>query len=592
MGIEEGVIGKECRFAIHMPTKFHDSPDLHLVKEVLHFKDGTTKPNVTFKRNYKRTFGVTAKPYRNHEQKKEYETHDKLMIYSCTQSELAKKAGTALERFGYVHLKKLAESPYLYGSDITSTAIVKRDYAVDYPDFNTPYSIAYFDIETDMIHGTELPIAATIIFGKKIFITVVRKLIEGYTNPEERFFAMVNKHIKPYMDKSGYEIEFMICENDLGVVCEPIKKAHEWSPDFVAIWNINFDIPKVLATIESHGVDPRDVFSDPQIPKSRRFCEYKKGTVVKKTASGGHKPMAPSEQWHSLLCPAGFYVICAMSSYRFVRQGDQELPYYKLNYVLDKELGIRKLNFKEADGIDESSPDWHMFMQERYPFEYLVYNIFDCIGMKELEESTDDLSMKVPIQCGFTDFAKFNSQGKKFSDDYNFFLEERGMMIGTVAPKPKEGAAEDDDTEEVIDDGTSEYDYTDDTEYNEDADEDVSLRNEILSLRQWIVTLPAHMSMLGLKLIDGMKSIFTLIRCFVYDSDAVSAYPSATAVANVSRETTVREIIEILGVDEEDFRRQNINLLQGHVNALEYVEVMHSLPRPQDALKLFDDLVA
>lgn len=82
----------------------------------------------------------------------------------------------------------------------------------------------------------------------------------------------------------------------------------------------------------------------------------------------------------------------------------------------------------------------------------------------------------------------------------------------------------------------------------------------------------------------------TLIRCFVYDSDAVSAYPSATAVANVSKETTVREIIEILGIDELDFRRQNINLLQGHVNALEYAEVMHSLPKPQDALKYFDDL--
>lgn len=81
-----------------------------------------------------------------------------------------------------------------------------------------------------------------------------------------------------------------------------------------------------------------------------------------------------------------------------------------------------------------------------------------------------------------------------------------------------------------------------------------------------------------------------MIRGFVYDSDAVSAYPSCTAVANVSRETTVKELIEIQGIEEEIFRRHNLNLLQGHVNALEYCRVMHGLPKPQDALALFDDM--
>ncbi len=99
------------------------------------------------------------------------------------------------------------------------------------------------------------------------------------------------------------------------------------------------------------------------------------------------------------------------------------------------------------------------------------------------------------------------------------------------------------------------------------------------------------MTVLGRQCILENPNLHTLIRAMVYDSDAVSAYPSCTAVANVSRETTVREIIDIIGVDEVAFRRHNINLLQGHVNALEYACEMHGLPTPQNALQYFEDLI-
>ena len=99
------------------------------------------------------------------------------------------------------------------------------------------------------------------------------------------------------------------------------------------------------------------------------------------------------------------------------------------------------------------------------------------------------------------------------------------------------------------------------------------------------------MTVLGRQVASDSPSTLSMIRCMVYDSDAVSAYPSCTAVANVSRETTVKEIIDILGVEEDDFRRHNLNLLQGHVNAIEYGEVMYGLPSPINALSYFDDLV-
>lgn len=96
--------------------------------------------------------------------------------------------------------------------------------------------------------------------------------------------------------------------------------------------------------------------------------------------------------------------------------------------------------------------------------------------------------------------------------------------------------------------------------------------------------------MLGLSIIEENAIIQTLIRCMTYDSDAVSAYPSASAVANVSKATTLYEIIAILGIDEDVFRQQNINLLQGHVNAAEYSSKMFGLPTIEDSLDIFSDM--
>jgi len=244
-----------------------------------------------------------------------------------------------------------------------------------------------------------------------------------------------------------------------------------------------------------------------------------------------------------------------------------------------------------------SGLELHEVMQSKHPFEYISYAIMDVVGMQDLELKTNDLSQALPVQAGFTDFSRFNSQTKRFADDFTFFLLDAQCVVGTIPPRKKEEEievdldeppSEDDDEEGTGDD--------DDSIVNEDGDvlvPRVEVKPEdsvVLSLKRWIVTLASHLTVLGQFLIKECKTLRTLIRLMVYDSDAVGAYPSAAMVANVSRETTVRELIDIEGIEEDTFRRHNLNLLQGHVNALEYGNVMHGLPTPQEALKYFDDL--
>ena len=87
----------------HIPAEENVRDDIHVVKELITYEDGTTKRNLRMITNYKRPFWVTKEHYRNHKQKKESEELKKLNEYYCTQSDLAKETGM---RLGICFLKR------------------------------------------------------------------------------------------------------------------------------------------------------------------------------------------------------------------------------------------------------------------------------------------------------------------------------------------------------------------------------------------------------------------------------------------------------------------------------------------------------
>lgn len=589
---EKKIIGIECRFAIHIPKKDGEH-DLHLVKERVHYSDKTSENRVRFIRDFKRSFAVTKQAYRNHTQKKEYEDIDKVVFHHCTQSELRNSVARALDQsYSPLPLQKLAASPFLYGSDISSTSIIKHSCSVKYPDIITPYTIGHFDTETDVIHGTNDPIMASYVVRNTAYLIADKAFYKGFSDPETQLMEVIRREIGDLLDEEKLECKILLVDGPVGIIKTSAKLMHESSPDLIGIWSIGFDVPMMLRTLEKYGVDPAEVFSDPRVPKSQRFCKYKEGSLKKITASGQVKPKNPSEQWHSLQVPAGFMFIDAMSSFRFIRQGKQEDPSYDLDYILKTYAKMSKLHFEAADkyfGLDR-----HIFMQTNHKLEYGAYCLVDSIGMHVLERKTNDLAISAPGLVEITDFGRLDSQTKRFADAFHYHLLEQGKVIGTIPPneKKEDSSGGDDDVDYIgdsldDDDEINELDFFDD---NIPAEEVKILKNEVLSLKRWIVTLKPHMSTLGLKIVKINNGLQTLFRCFVYDSDAVSAYPSAASVANVCKATTLCEIIDIIGIDEDVFRSQNLNFLLGSVNALEYCNIMLKLPKPEEALALFDDI--
>lgn len=438
--MEKEIKGIECKFAVHIPAKTPDLNDVHLIKERVHYTDNTYESRITLLKDFKRPFWIEKPSSRNYKQKKEYRHIDNLIKLESTQSKLRDSIAKALGK-GYDNITKfrdLLSSPYIYGADIMSTSIIKQIYKSKYKDCDSLYSVAGFDIETDVVNGTNDVIMASIIFENKVFISVDKKFLNGITDLDNLFDIACRKYLSEEIKKYNLTVELHIAEDAVDCVRGCFTKAHEWKPDFLEIWNIDFDIPKILEMFKKYKVDPRDILCDPSVPPEYRICRYKKGIQKKETASGKFKPIKNAAQWHTLFLSASFYVIDGMCAYKQIRlMSEQDQPSYSLEAILKKEGLDGKLKFKEAEEYEDSKLKWHIFMQTRYKIEYMIYNIFDSLRMLELDNKTKDLAASLPNFASNTDFSKFNSQPSKIADAFFYYIFKKGYVLGSVGNKPE-----------------------------------------------------------------------------------------------------------------------------------------------------------
>lgn len=552
LGIRDTTVikGYECKFATYCPLasgQFNTKDDVHVIKEYIHLKDKTIIPNVKIVKNFKRKYWVTRPLHQNHKDKKESEDLAKLQEYTCTQSELSDAVSRSLygRPGGNSQFKQLAKSPYLYGCDISSTALIKKAYEDKFPECMSPQStVAVLDIETDVVRGTGEILVVTLSFGTRIYVAINTAFISSIGNPEKELQYLANLHLGKILAERNAKVEFAFFDTP-GKCCKAvIDKAHEWSPDFVVVWNMDFDVPKITACLEREQYDLAEVFSDPRVPKEHRFYKYKQGKAQKVTQAGKVMSLNPADRWHVATFPAGFYIVDAMCIYRRIRMAKGNEPSYALDAILKKHLKIGKLSLSQYDHLHGLA--WHQAMQKEEPFFYVIYNIFDCVGVELLDEITNDVRSTFPTLCGNSDFNNFTSNPRRLVDDLHYFFLERKKVIATTGM-------------DLV---------TDDDEL-------------VIGLKEWIITVPAHLiAENGVNIISGYETQVSMIRIHLADLDIEGTYPNIQVAANVAKETTLRELARIDGVSERVQRLVGINLSGGIVNAIEIGNMVLGLPTP------------
>lgn len=551
---DKTITGKECRFAVYIPPPSPDKPDLHFVKENVHYSDGTTSPNTRIFYDFKRPYWIVHKGARNYTQPKEWIDLEFVTQYETTQSRLVQDAARSLGiPYFKGSLRQLSQNPYLFGTDIKSTAIIKHSYQTKYKDTKpTYYSYASFDVETDVLYGTEEIVLATTAFKNLIITAVTKDFVKGCHNPEEKIRMATSKYLREYIDKENLINENYVVDSEIDALKIIFKRLHELKPDFLGIWNIDFDLRKVMRACERANFPIEELLSDPSIPKEYRYFRYEPGAAQKKMASGRVMPLPNSARWSTAQCPASFYLIDAMQVFKQVRLGKPERPSYSLDAILSTELKLGKLKFEAAKNYDGLA--WHIYMQKNYPIEYDVYNKFDSYSMLLLDRKNKDVSFSLPLYSNASDFADFKSQPRRSMDKLHWYCLQNGKVIGTT-------------------NATVSDEYT-----------------KSINVSGWITNLAAPLiTEQGQRLIKESPSIVTTIYTNVGDLDVASSYPNGIITYNISKETTSKEVLEVIGIPRRVYERDNMLLINGHTDAVQWCVSICQFPNTKQLLADWDN---
>lgn len=513
-------------------------------KIVIDKDDGTreVKDNIRIFRDPMRPFWVTKMECRNHQYKKEFENFDNCDKYICHDSELENKIASVLGRRGKFHrLSILARSPYLYGADISTEALIKQKYLSINENFTAPLSKGGFDIETEMDDAGRI-ILITFIHEREVYTSALKdycKIYDGETYVREAtiedLYSTSESLLKPMIDEYGFKFNIKICDSELEVITWIFEQVHRCKTDFISVWNMGFDIPFILRRLEALRVDPRDVFCSPEIDYEDRYVKYKVDNAALQHFT---------DRWDWLSCSSYSQFFDSMCLYARLRKVYGRESSYTLDAISDKELKLHKLHFGQITNHHKA---------QKYEFaKYLAYNINDVILLMLLEEKNRDVDAMVGLSDG-TPLAEYNRQTSLVRNTAFIYAKEKNKIITT----------------------------TSDEMYND---------YDRMMMKSGGTVLPLDRADICIRAIEGSngKSLVTVL---VNDLDISSSYPSTISAMNISKETYLGTIISIDGHDNLDVEVWNTTLVQPDVHSIIASEYFYEMPTTEELATEFEDFL-
>ena len=248
---EKQLIGKECKHAIYIPSSKNDKDDAVFMKVYNHYSDGTTEPQLVLKENPEQSWYITKENFRNHKDKKESELLSRLQVRRSNRRTMLQKIARALNKnMKNLNLRQLAQSQYLYGADITIPAIIKHSFQKKWPDCTSESKVAVLDIETDVVMGTDQILSCTISFKNRVFLGINELFVRNTPNVEEKVRKAFTKYLGKHESARNIELIVEVLPTPGALCARALHYGHLWQPDYMAVWNIDFDLPKILDALE------------------------------------------------------------------------------------------------------------------------------------------------------------------------------------------------------------------------------------------------------------------------------------------------------------------------------------------------------
>ena len=588
---ENTVVKSECRRSHHLKAGFNNEDSLLMsIRDTM--SNGEIKKYIKIVENYERPFYVTRKAKRNHKQKRSVVPIGDVQKFLCTDSALPK---VVPKKLGFPYNTRdfwsAKDSPHLYGTDQSAEFLSKLEYNKDVE--KDMYEYATTDIESDVMDRFEHKVLMqSVAMDKKVYLAVQDKFLGRIENPKDVLQKCIDDNLSEYIEE-GLKIEFSITD-PLSVMTTCFDKLHKWKPDIVGIWNINYDIPFIEKALDKLGSSMREVVSDPSLPNELKRYNYVEGPSEIFDKNNNSTRLAFHQRWHVTYSTSYFELIDAMCVFSELRSQDAKRPSYGLDAILKEFLDLRKLTFKHIEDAEQLQQfvekdkkltrligsleefrsklyvktdinyevkhglkglEHHMMMQDKYPIEYCVYNIFDSYSMVLFEEAVQDMKIKLLIFMGDTPIRDLKRRAKRLSDTVHLYAAKHDMVAG------------------------SSYGRFPDI--------------ETLDLEGWIITANAYMRRDGgTRCLRTNTHHVTNIYCNSLDVDLTSSYPEIYRATRHSRSTTISTVSAIDGKHVTlKMRRHMVNVVHGSVNAMDVNHHLYNKPSAPDVLNRVKELL-
>lgn len=549
-------MSQQYRFWVHSCKVFNGVDEAIIVKEKIADVDDDGK--ITFSNhlntivNPKRTFYIHQNKYRNYKYKIEYAPISECDAVQCYNKELDQALKRELRIFSNKHMtmRDLCNSPYVYGADIDIEVLIKIRYLKRLKDVTIlpKFTFGALDLEVSVLGDDRIMLSSYSVMDlpnqeNTVYCFILNDFLykpsaekDENGNPKrekaslEELIQVVNEEIGDRLDKFKFKVEYKLCSNEMELIKNTLDIIHKTEVDFCGVWNMPYDIPKLMERIKANGQDPSEYFCDPNVPKEFRKMKYK----VDHSQTDHF-----TDSWDWCHCPGHTQYVDSMRLYSRLRKVKGREPSYRLGFISMKEVGFDKLDLEGT----------HYYNQLYNFLHYTAYNIIDAVNVSLMEQKNGDVtSMTQLVGCSL--LSDFSKQTIMLKNDFYSYCYDRGLISGTV------GA-------------------TMGTPYD-----------DLMSKAGGTVLPPYLARDMGLKCVSERPNLHTLVNIFIKDIDASSIYPNTLIGFNISKETNVATMIDLDNFKKADIEELFIAMTAPEENALLIGNKFFNLPSAEELLEL------
>lgn len=231
-----------------------------------------------------------------------------------------------------------------------------------------------------------------------VLMSDVKKFIFNLENEFESKYGIFKYHIREY-------------DEEIELIADVFRYINDRKPNFCMTWNMRFDIQYILHRIKTLGYNPADIMCHPDF--ENKMCYFIEDMTTFNMA----------KQFDIFQCSSYTQYICQMRTYASARKSQHKLRSMKLNYIADRELKDRKVEYPENSNIITFAYiDW---------INFIKYNIKDTLLCVFIERNTNDImTFYMRSITNMTPYSKIFRETHLLRNVREMYFEEQGFIQG------------------------------------------------------------------------------------------------------------------------------------------------------------------